>query len=102
MSTGANNAFQPSATVAIASSTSSANVQLAGGGESVLITNPTTSLAYIRFGSDPTVLATVADTPILPNSRMLFRCGPLVSYCAVVLGSGSGTVMLTHGDGSNT
>jgi hypothetical protein len=102
LSIGASNAFQPSATVAIASGAVSANVQLTGGGESVLITNPTTSLAYVRFGSDPTVQATVSDTPILPNSKILFRCGPLVSYCAVILGSGSGVILLTHGDGSNT
>src|ERR1700735_365008 len=99
---GASNAFQPSATSTIASSTISSNVPLAGGGESVLITNPTTSVAYVRFGSDPTVQATTADTPILPNSRILLRCGPLVSYCAVILGSGSGAIMLPHGDGSNT
>jgi hypothetical protein len=72
-----------------------------GSGEAVLVTNPTASLVYVRFGSDPTVQATVADTPVLPNSRMLLRCGPLVSYCAALLASGTGSVMFTHGDGSS-
>ena len=76
------------------SSTVSANVQLSGGGELVLITNPTTSLAYVRFGSDPTVQATTADTPVLPNSKLLLRCGPLVSYCASIFGSGTGSVYI--------
>jgi hypothetical protein len=101
LSLGAANAFQPAATVVIASSTASANAQLAGGGESVLITNPTASLLYVRFGTDPTVLATTGDTPILPNSKILLRCGPLVSYFATILASGSGTVMFTRGDGSS-
>jgi hypothetical protein len=90
------------ATVAIASSTVSANTPLAGNGESILITNPNSSVAYVRFSSDPAVLAAISDTPILPNSKMLLRCGPLVLYCAVVLASGSGSVMFTRGDGSVT
>ena len=101
MSLGAANAFQPAATVAVASSTVSANAQLAGGGESVLITNPNASLLYVRFGSDATVQATTSDTPVLPNSRILLRCGPLVTYFATILASGSGSVMFTRGDGSS-
>ena len=101
MSTGAINPFQPTATVTLASSTVSANVQLAKGGESLLITNTTSSLAFVRFGSDATVQATSSDTPILPNSKMLLACGHFVSYCAAILGSGSGSVMFTRGDGSS-
>lgn len=86
----------------MAASTVSANVKLAGNGDAVLVTNPTASLAYIRFGSDPTIQATIADTPLLPNSKILLRCGHLVSYCATILDSGSGQVMFTRGDGSIT
>jgi hypothetical protein len=101
LSLGAANPFQPAATVALPSSTVSSNAQLAVGGDSVLITNPTSSLLYVRFGSDPTVQATTGDTPILPNSKILLRCGPLVSYFATILAAGSGTVMFTRGDGSS-
>jgi hypothetical protein len=101
LSLGSANPFQPAATAAVASSTVSANVQLSGGGDSVLITNPNSSLLYVRFGSDPSVQASTGDMPILPNSRILLRCGPLVSYFATILGSGSGTVMFTRGDGSS-
>jgi hypothetical protein len=102
LSLGAANAFQPAATVAVASSTISANAELAIGGDSVLITNPNSSLLYVRFGSYPTVQATTGDTPVLPNSKILLRCGPLVTYFATILASGSGTVMITRGDGSST
>jgi hypothetical protein len=101
LSIGATNPFQPMATVTMATSTVSANVQLTTGGESVLITNPNPSLAFVKFGSDPTVQATTGDTPILPNSRLLLRCGPLVSYCAAFLLSGTGSVLFTRGDGSS-
>jgi hypothetical protein len=102
LSTGATNPFQPVATVLVPSSTNSANVLLAGSGDVVLITNATSSLAYVRFGVDLTVVATTGDTPILPNSKILLRCGPMVLSCAIVLNAGSGSVMVTRGDGSST
>jgi hypothetical protein len=101
LSLGSANPFQPAATVTVAASTVSANGQLVSGGDSVLITNPTSSLVYVRFGSDPTVQATTGDTPVLPNSKILLRCGPLVSYFATILASGSGSIMFTRGDGSS-
>ncbi len=94
--------FLPVATVTIAASTVSANVQLAGSGASLLITNPTASLAYVRFGADPAVQAAATDMPVLPNSKILIQCGILVSYCAAILAIGSGTMLITRGHGSNT
>jgi hypothetical protein len=102
LSTGAVIPFAPVATVAMASGTVSTNIQLAGSGETLLITNLASSIAYVRFGSDATVLATTSDTPVLPNSKILLRCGPIVSYCAAVLTSGAGSVLFTRGDGSIT
>jgi hypothetical protein len=89
------------ATVAQASGTVSASIKLAGNGESVLITNATSSLAYVRFGSDATVQATTGDTPVLPNSQILLSCSHMISYSATVLGSGTGLVMFTRGNGSS-
>jgi hypothetical protein len=94
--------FKPISTVSITSSTVSANVQLAGSGEALMITNASDSLAYIRFGSDSSVTATMADTPVLPGSKVLFQCGPFVSYCAAALDSGSGPIYFTRGEGSGT
>jgi hypothetical protein len=100
MTTGAS-PFQPVATVTMAASTVSVNVQLAGSGASLLITNPTASLAYVKFGADPALQATATDMPILPNSRILIQCGTLVTYCAAILAVGSGAVLVTRGHGSN-
>ncbi len=102
MSAGATKSFQPMGTVTLASSTVSTSALLVGGGDAVLVTNPGISLAFVKFGADPSVQATVADTPILPNSVLLLRCGPLSAYCAAILSSGSGSLMFTRGDGSIT
>jgi hypothetical protein len=108
LSTGSSNPFLAVATVALLSGTTSSNTQLGGSGEAVLITNSTSSIAYVRLGSDASLQATIpstgalGDTPVLPSSKVLLRCGPLVSFCAAVLSSGSGLVLFTRGDGSNT
>jgi hypothetical protein len=102
LSSGSIAPFQPAVTVSIAASTTSANAPVSGAGEAMLITNTTTSLAYVSFGADATLSASNAATPVLPASHILLRCGPLVSYCAVVLASGTGTVIFTRGDGAST
>ncbi len=100
MSSGSISPFQPHLTVSISASTTSGSVPISGHGDGILVTNSTTSIAYVRFGSDATLQASTGDTPLLAGSHILLRCGPFVSYCAVVLGSGSGLVMFTRGDGS--
>ncbi len=92
--------FRPTGTVSLGATTTSANVALAGGGDSVVVTNICTSLAYVRFGSDTSVVATLADMPVLPNSRVMLGVNPIIAYAAVVLASGTGSVLLTRGDGS--
>jgi hypothetical protein len=100
MAIGSITPFRPTGTVALSASTSSTVVALAGGGETIVITNTTTSLAYIRFGADPTVSATNADMPVLANSRVMLSANSLVTYAAGVLVSGTGVVLFTRGDGS--
>jgi hypothetical protein len=92
--------FRPTGTVSLAAATTSASVPLAGGGDSVIVTNIAASLAYIRFGADPSVAATAADMPVLPNARVMLGVNSLIGYAAAVLVAGSGTVLLTRGDGS--
>ena len=58
MAIGSITPFRPTGTASLSASTSSAAVALAGGGETVVVTNTTASLAYIRFGADPSVSAT--------------------------------------------
>ena len=100
MSTGAITPFQPAFTVLLAASTTPVNAALTGNGETMLVTNLSASPAYVKFSSDPAVQATTSDTPVLPNNRILLRCGPLVTFCAAVLISGTGSVLFTRGDGS--
>jgi hypothetical protein len=100
MAIGSITPFRPTGTVLLNAGTSSAAVPLAGGGDSVVVTNTSASLAYVRFGSDPSVSASIADMPIMANARMMLSVNSLVSYAAAVLAAGSGTVLFTRGDGS--
>jgi len=100
MAIGSTMPFRPTGTVSLTAGTTSASLALAGGGESVVVTNITASLAYIRFGADPSVAATTADMPVLPNARVMLGVNSLIGYAAAVLVSGSGTLLLTRGDGS--
>lgn len=100
MPIGSTQPFRPAGTATLAASTSSASVALAGGGDAVVVTNTTNALAYVRFGADPSVTASIADMPVLANSRMILSINPLITYAAAVLTSGSGAILLTSGDGS--
>jgi hypothetical protein len=100
MAVGSVTPFRPTGTVSANASTTSVSVQLAGGGDSVVVTNTTSSLAYVRFGADPSVTATIADMPILANARIMLAVNSLITYAAAVTASGSGAVLFTRGDGS--
>lgn len=92
--------FRPTGTVTLPVGPVSANVALSGGGDSVVVTNTTSALAYVRFGSDPTVSATATDMPIQGASRMILAVNSLISYAAAVSPSGSGDLLFSRGDGS--
>ena len=100
MAIGSITPFRPTGTVSLGAGTSSAAVALAGGGDSVVVTNTSASLAYVRFGADPSVTASSADMPVMANSRVMLSVNSLVTYAAAVLASGSGGVLFTRGDGS--
>jgi hypothetical protein len=100
MASGSISPFRPTSTIGLAASTTSTAVQLLGGGESVVVTNTTASLAFIKFGSDLTVVASNSDMPVLPNNRALLSINSLTSCVAAILATGSGTVLVTRGDGS--
>ena len=100
MATGSIKPFVPSSTTSVAGTTTSSNVALPAGGESVVVTNTATSVAYVRFGANAAVSASASDMPVLPNSRVLLGVNPLISYAAAVLVAGTGSVLFTRGDGS--
>ena len=100
MAVGSVTPFRPTGTVALSTSTSPASIRLIGGGETVVVTNLSSSLAYIRFGADPSVAASPVDMPVLANSRATLSVNGLVSYASAILVTGSGSVLFTRGDGS--
>jgi hypothetical protein len=100
MAIGSITPFRPTETVSLSIGVASATVQLAGGGDSVVVTNPSASLAYVRFGADPSVSASGVDMPVMANSRMMLSVNGLIGYAAAILSSGSGTILFTRGDGS--
>jgi hypothetical protein len=92
--------FRPTGTMSVSVGSVSTNAPLSGGGDSVVVTNTTSALVYIRFGSDPTVVASTADMPILPGSKLILSVNSLISYAAAISPSGSGSVLFSRGDGS--
>jgi hypothetical protein len=92
--------FRHTGTVGVSVGASSSSVALSGGGDTIVATNTTTSLAYIRFGSDPTVAASTSDMPVLPGSRLILSINSLISYAAAISPSGSGSILFSRGDGS--
>ncbi len=100
MAIGSITPFGATGTASLSASTSSAAVPLIGGGDSVVVTNISASLAYVRFGGDPSVSASTADMPVLANSRVMLSVNSLVNYAAAILNAGAGTILFTRGNGS--
>ena len=101
MSIGSSQPFRPAGTASLAAGIASSVVTLAGGGDSLLVTNATSSVAFIRLGSSANVVATATDMPVLPGSRVLLGINPLITTVAVMLATGSGSLFFTRGDGSS-
>src|ERR1700761_8994877 len=92
--------FRPTATVGLSVGSVSANIALQGGGESVVVTNPTNGLIYVRFGADPGVAATTSDMPVLSSSRAILSVNRLITHAAAFSPTSSGLVLFSLGDGS--
>lgn len=100
MSTGLISPFRPTGTVALAAGAISANAALAGAGDTVVVTNASDAVAFVRFGADSGVAASTGDMPVLGNSRTILTVNSLIAYCAAVIPAGSGTIYFSRGDGS--
>ena len=102
MSIGSSQPFRPAGTATINATTTAASVRIDGEGETILVTNAATDVAFVRFGADAGVTAaTTADLPVLPGTCILIGVNTLIKYAAAVLSSGSGQVYFTIGDGSS-
>lgn len=100
MAIGSVTPFRPTGTASISSGTTSVSTQLVGGGDTVVVTNTTAALAYVKFGADPSVSASTGDMPVLPNTRVVLAVNSLIGYAAAILTSGGGAMLFTRGDGS--
>jgi len=100
MPLGSASPFRPTGTISISAGSVSANAPLLGGGDSIVVTNTTSALVYVRFGSDPTVMASTGDMPVLAGSRVILSVNSLISYAAAISPSGSGIILFSRGDGS--
>ena len=100
MPVGSVSPFRPVGTTSISATGSSSNVLLAAGGDTVVVTNASASLAYVRFGADSTVAASTSDMPVLPNSVVILSVNSLITHAAAITPSGSGTILFSRGDGS--
>jgi hypothetical protein len=100
MSIGSSQPFRAAGTVSVSAGTTSSSVALAGGGETVLVTNAANAVAFVAFGASNQVTATSASLPVLPNSRVLLAANTYLTHAAAALASGSGAVYFTLGDGS--
>lgn len=100
MATGTTNPFSATGSVTLSVTTSPASVRLAGGGDTIVVTNSAASLVFVRFGSDSSVAASASDMPVLPASQSILSVNALIQYASAVSSSGSGSVIFTRGDGS--
>jgi hypothetical protein len=100
MPSGSVSPFRVSGTASLSAGASSLSVRLTGGGDTIVVTNSSSSIAFVRFGSDSTVAASAADMPVLGSSKVLLSVNSLITYGAVIMPSGSGTIYFSRGDGS--
>jgi hypothetical protein len=100
MAIGSVSPFRPSGTAVVSAGGVSVNTLLTAGGDTVVVTNATGAIIFIKFGSDSLVTASTADFPVLANSAMIFSVNPLVTYAAAIAPSASGNVYFSRGDGS--
>lgn len=92
--------FRPIGTTSLSAASTSTNAPLTNGGESVVVTNPSNTLVFIKFGADPSLTASTSDMPVLPNSKVILSVNSLITYVAAVAPSGTGSILFSRGDGS--
>lgn len=96
--------FAPENTASVLADTTSQPLELGNGdkkGRTVMVTNASQDfVAYIQFGSENTVVATVAQgIPILPATSQLFRVKPAFTWVAAITPTGTARISFTDGNG---
>jgi hypothetical protein len=90
---------KPGLTDTIAVADSSAATEIGTEGKQVLIQNESDTTCHFEFGGS-SVVATVADTPILSGESRIFTRNPTHTHIATIHGStGTKNIYVTPGDG---
>lgn len=101
---GTNPPFAQWSLASVTAGTLSVPFNLASGGESALVTNASSSLAWVTLGTASAggTLTAVpgAGYPVLANSQRVVAASPFVNAGAVILSAGSGTVIVEIGAGA--
>lgn len=100
--TGQVQAFRPSGCVSIAATTTSQDVTLPTGGDTIVVDNAGSDFCFVNFGG-AAVVATGSPAPSFPvpaGQHRQFACPGLVTTAAVIMNTGTGTVFFTRGDGT--
>lgn len=99
MTVGSVNPFKPLGTITLAASTTEVSAALPVTGDSLRLYNSAGATAFVAIGKGA-ALATSSDYPIPPGGTALIAAGPYIDHVSAVLESGTGTVFVTAGDGT--
>jgi hypothetical protein len=100
--TGQVQSFRPSGCVSAAASTTSQDVALPAGGDTVVVDNAGSDFCFVNFGGSA-IVASGSPNPSFPvpaGQHRQFACPITVTTAGVIMNSGTGTVFFTRGDGT--
>jgi hypothetical protein len=93
-------AFASDGACTIAASTVSASVALpAGTGTTLVLINPTTSVAFFSVGNGSATATASSPYVVPPNGRAIVEIGPNPTAVASLLLAGTGAVYVLRGNG---
>lgn len=100
--TGQIQSFRANGCVSAAATTTSQDVTLPSGGDTIVVDNAGSDFCFVNFGGSA-VVATGAPNPSLPvpaGQHRQFACPVTVTTVGVIMNTGTGTIFFTRGDGT--
>jgi hypothetical protein len=101
MALGSTAAFRQFAIVTLTASTTSTGTALPPGGDTLVVTNPNTALAWIAVGpgNTPPTAVVGSGVPVLPGQRRIFAATG-VTQVSAVMSTGAGSIYVETGTGN--
>lgn len=102
MALGQNPAFTLAGVAVVNAGTVSAGAALVGAGDTAVVTNAGTSIAWVAFGggASPPVAAVGSGYAVPAGGQRVVGCGTLATQVGIVLTSGTGAVYVERGSGA--